>query len=261
MPMRGDRRLRAFTVLAAASFAAVSPIAQSQVSGDPAGIAEYRASYEVTHDGRRAATAEFSVVAAGAGEYLYRSVTEVRGLLKLIAPNPATEQSRLRLAGADLRSLQFDYVDGSRKGEDNFSINYDMAAGRIRITRAEGTETLPFEPDLLDRGSLQVAVMRDLASCRLPRSYRWVNDDGITTYRYERLDDRVAETGAGNMPTLRFRQQREGSSRQSILWLAPSQSFVPVIVEQIDDGETETVYTLSEITVTKPQTAACSGFR
>ena len=252
--MQGDRSLPAAAILAAAVLAATPAAGQAP-------IAEYRASYDVRHEGRRAATAEFSVVATGGGEYLYRSVTEVRGLLRLIAPNPATEQSRMRLSGTDLLSLQFDYVDGSRKGEDNFAIAYDAAGGQIRITRADGMETLPYQADLLDRGSLQVAVMRDLASCRLPGTYRWVNDDGITAYRYERLEDRDAETGAGTFPSMRFRQQREGSSRQSILWLAPSQSYVPVIVEQIDDGVTETVFTLSAITVTTPPTARCSGFR
>lgn len=257
--MRGHRRLLEIAAPAAAVLAATALAASPSVAQTP--IALYRASYEVRHEGRRAANAEFSVVAAGNGEYVYRSVTEVRGLLKLIAPNPATEQSRMRLSRNDLLTLQFDYEDGSRKGEDSFSIAYDIAAREIRISRADGTQVLPYEPDLLDRGSLQVAVMRDLASCRLPGSYRWVNDDGITVYRYERLEDREADTGAGSFATMRFRQQREGSSRQSILWLAPSQSFVPVIVEQMDDGVTETVFTLSEITVTAPATAECSGFR
>ena len=252
--MQGDRILLPIAALAATALA--SPPAAAQ-----AGVAEYQASYEVRHNGRRAADVEFSVTATASGEYLYRSVTEARGLLKLVSPNPATEQSRVRLAGNDLRSMQFDYVDGSRKGEDNFSIAYDVAAGQIRITRADGAETLPYEPDLLDRGSLQVAVMRDLAACRLPGPYRWIDEDGIRTYRYERLDDGEAQTGAGNFATLRFLQQREGSSRQSILWLAPSQSFVPVIVEQMDDGEIETVYTLRAIAVTTPPPAACSGFR
>jgi hypothetical protein len=250
--------MRADTIrLGLATLAAVAAIpAAAQLQ-----IAEYRASYEVRNGGRRAADAEFSVVAAADGEYVYRSVTEARGLLKLVAPNPATEESRLRLAGDALVSMQFNYVDGSRKGEDNFSIAYDTAAGQIRIMRTDGAETLPYEADLLDRGSLQVAVMRDLARCRQPGTYRWIDDDGIKTYRYERLDDAVAETGAGDFPTLRFRQQREGSSRQSILWLAPSVSYVPVIVEQIDDGETETVFTLNDITVTTPATSTCSGFR
>ncbi len=252
--MSSDRSFLPIAALAATVFAAPPSTAQPVV-------AEYQASYEVRHDGRRAANVEFSVTSTGSGEYLYRSVTEARGLLKLVAPNPATEQSRIRLAGNELRALQFDYVDGSRKGEDNFSIAYDATAGEIRITRADGAATLPYEPGLLDRGSLQVAVMRDLASCRLPDTYRWVNDDGITAYRYERLEDRDAETGAGTFPAMRFRQQREGSSRQSILWLAPSQSFVPVIVEQLDDGEIETVYTLTDIAVTTPPPAACSGFR
>jgi hypothetical protein len=252
--MRGDRLLLPVATLAATMLAAPTSTAQPL-------IAEYRASYEVRHDGRRAADVEFSVAATGDGEYLYRSVTEARGLLKLIAPKPATETSRVRLAGNELRSLHFDYVDGSRKGEDSFSIAFDERAGEIRVTRGDGAQSLPLESDLLDRGSLQIAVMRDLAACRLPGPYRWVDEDGIRTYRYERLEDQVAETGAGEFETIRLRQLREGSSRESILWLAPSQSFVPVIVEQSDDGEIETVYTLTAITVSTPPPAACSGFR
>ena len=242
-------------ILAGTAFTAVPASGQAIV-------AQYRASYEVRHDGRRAADSEFSVVASGDGEYLYSSITEARGLLKLVAPNPATEQSRIRVNGNALQSLQFDYVDGSRKGEDNFSIAFDMGGGEIRIVRAAAAGiTLPFEQDLLDRGSLQVAVMRDLADCRLPGTYRWVDEDGIKIYRYVRLEDQVAETGAGNFASLRFSQQRDGSSRQSILWLAPEFGYAPVIVEQIDSGEVETVYTVQDIDLMTPAPAQCSGFR
>ena len=252
--MRGTRKLFVVTALVVTAACALPVAAQSRV-------AEYRASYEVSHKGRRAANAEFSVVAAGDAEYLYSSITEPRGLLKLLVPGPATESSRLRLSANRLQPIQFDYVDGSRKGEDNFSVAFDPAGGEVRITRAEGVETLPFDQDLLDRGSLQVALLRDLANCSFPGPYRWVDDDGVKIYRYERLDDAEAKTAAGSFPTVRFSQQRESSSRQSILWLAPSLGFVPVYVEQIDNGETETVYSLEDITIITSQTAQCSGFR
>jgi Protein of unknown function (DUF3108) len=252
--MRPDCMLLRVAVATAVLVAVAEATAQS-------GIAEYRATYEVRHKGRRAADTEFSVAAAGNGEYLYASTTQARGLLKLLAPGPATEHSRLRVADGALQALQFEYVDGSRGGDDNFSIAFDRASGEVRITRADGLQTLALERDLLDRGSLQVALLRDLASCRMPGPYRWVDDDGIRTYSYERVEDATAETAAGDFPTVRFVQQREGSSRQSILWLAPSLSFVPVYVEQIEDGETVTVYTLESIAVSAPQTAECSGFR
>jgi hypothetical protein len=251
--MRGARTRPAAAALAVAALAALPAAAQAQV-------AEYRASYEVSHNGRRAANAEFSVVAAGDAEYVYTSTTEARGLLSLVVPGPATERSRLRLSGNRPVSIQFDYVDGSRKGEDNFSLAFDPATAEVRITRADSADTLPLEPDLLDRGSLQVALLLDLASCSFPGPYRWVDEDGIKTYRYLRLDDAQAETIAGKFPTVRFSQQREGSSRESILWLAPELSFVPVYVEQIDNGKMETVYSLKDIEIITPQTAQCSGF-
>jgi hypothetical protein len=224
-------------------------------------LAEYRAHYEVRHNGRRAADVEFSVVADGAGRYIYTSITETRGLLRLVAPSPVTERSQFRFDGNRLLAVQFDYTVGSRTNDDNYSIAFDAARSEVRITRADGTQTLPHEPELLDRGSLQVALMRDLSRCELPGPYRWVDDDGITTYRYADLGNAETDTGAGRFATVRFSQQREGSSRTTVLWLAPALGFLPVFVEQIRDGATETVYNLQEVTVITPVTADCSGFR
>jgi hypothetical protein len=249
-----DRILLCLTALAGAAL-------YSDLAAGQAGVAEYLAVYDVRHKGRRIAETEFSVVAEGNNQYLYSSSTAARGLLKLLSPNPAIERSRMSVAGSRILPIHFDFMDGSRKGEDSYSIAFDATRGEVRITRPVGTEILPLEPNLLDRGSLQVALMRDLANCTLPGPYRWVDEDGIRTYRYERLEDARADTGAGSFAAVRFSQQREGSSRNTILWLAADLGFLPVLVEQIEAGESQTVYSLESVTGIVPRTSECSGFR
>ena len=230
-------------------------------AAEPAGIAEYQAEYEVRYKGRRVADAVFSVTSNADSEFIFRSSTRARGLLRLASPNPATDESRFRLENERLQPVGFHFVDGSRKGEDNFAIAFDRAAGEIRVTRESGVQSLTLENDLLDRGTLQVAIMRDLAACKMPGPYRYVDDDGIAMSQYNRLDDLTAETGIGMLATVRFSQQREGSSRNTVLWLAPDFAFLPVRIEQFRNGELQTAFMLESLAGIERKASTCSGFR
>lgn len=225
------------------------------------GITTYTAAYQAHYNGRHAANAEFRVTAEPDGSYEFSSTTAARGLYRLAAPRPMVERSRFGLSNGRIAPIRFEYQDGSRKGEDNYVIDFDAAAGELRITDAAASRELRHEDGLLDRGSLQVALMLDLAACRQPGPYRYVDDDGIRTYDYERLDDQNADTGIGSLATVRFAQQRAGSSRRTVIWLASDYAYVPVRIEQIEDGEIETEFILERLDGIQRAAPACSEFR
>jgi hypothetical protein len=238
---------------------AASAVLASPAAGQAA-VSEYTANYAVEYKGRHVARAEFSVSADGGGQYLFRSSTEARGLYRLASPKPAVESSRFSLADGEVRPLHFEFEDGSRKGEDNYSIGFDRGQGRVRVTASGETLDLPLEADLLDRGSLQVALMRDLARCRQPGPYRFVDEDGIRSYHYEQLEDLTAETGAGPYAAVRFAQRREGSSRSTVLWFARDLDYLPVRIEQFRDGELETVFSLESVDGIDSRSSSCAAF-
>jgi hypothetical protein len=235
----------------------VPPKARAQADA----ITVYSADYEVRYKGRHVANATFAVRSLAPGEYQFDSSTAARGLLRLASPNAALETSRFDIAAGKLRPQHFSYEDGSRKGEDNFTIDFDASNDVIRVMGPQVSLTLPFEPDLLDRGSLQVALMHTLNQCIAPQQLRYVDDDGVATYRYSRLEDLAADTGIGDVPTVRFAQQSEGSSRRTIIWLAPEYGFVPVRIEQERNGEVETVFTLESVSGVAKSAPPCSSFR
>jgi len=226
---------------------------------EPGTVVEYTAEYEVRHKGRRMARAEFGVAADVDGQFVFNSSTKARGVWRLAAPKPAVERSVFNVEAGLVIPSRFDYQDGSRKGEDNYSVEFDAPAREIRIDGAAGAKSLPFEDELLDRGSLQVALMLDLGNCTLPGPYRYIDEDEIRVYRYERLEDVEAETGIGSLETIRFSQQREGSSRNTILWLAPELAYLPVRIEQIRNGEIETVFSLKDVNGLEREAPNCSG--
>jgi hypothetical protein len=224
-------------------------------------VAEYSAEYEVRYKGRRVARAEFSVAAEGNGQFLFKSSTRARGIWRLASPNEAIELSRLAVMDGRIAPSSFNYEDGSRKGEDNYSLEFEPSAGVVRITGPGGATSVPYQTGLLDRGSLQVALMFELASCRLPGPMRYVDDGSVREYRYERLEDLPADTGIGTLDSVRFSQSREGSSRTTILWLAPELAYLPVVIEQIRGGEIETVFILDSLSGLERAESNCSSLR
>jgi len=230
------------------ALAALVPLAPPLVPRAEAQVPTYSAVYDVTYKDRRAGTSEFSITAdAATGQYTFTSSTQARGILRLARPNPAVDRTVFELVGGRVRPLEFWYEDGSRKGEDNVHIVFDWKAMQARLESANGVRTLELARDTLDRGSMQVAIMLAMRADAPVGPYSLIDEDGFKAYTYAVEVPAAADTGLGPVPTERVLQQREGSSRSTMLWLAPSLEYVPVRIEQIRDGAPETVFLLDSI--------------
>jgi len=229
-----------------ASFTLLS-ICAAGVAAAEAVLPTYAATYEVIHKRRTVGSSEFSVSYDGAKDiYTFRSRTEVKGMLRLVSPNAVVERSDFVVRDGEIRPLEFWYEDGSRKGEDNVHAVFDWDAGTVAIA-AERRSELALQPGVLDRGSMQVAVMRDMASSAMPGPYVLADEDALKTYEYVLEGEERTQTPLGELTTLRYRQQRQGSSRSTALWVAPQLEYLAVRIEQIRDGEADTVFVLESV--------------
>ncbi|HEY8522024.1 MAG TPA: DUF3108 domain-containing protein [Gammaproteobacteria bacterium] len=212
-------------------------------------IATYTAVYDVEYRGRQLGRSEFSVSRdAATGRYVFASRTEARGLVgRLASPDPTVERSEFVLDAGRIRPLEYRYEDGTRGGDDDLTVVFDWDANVARITDDDGARELPIEPGVLDRGSLQAQLMRDLATAGAPDRYRLVDDDGVQEYGYTAQGTEEVRTGAGVFETHVYVQQREGSSRSTWLWVAPALGYLPVRIEQRRDAETRTAFLLRSI--------------
>ncbi len=232
------------TAVAAATFLAVGTCH----AADPS-IATYRAVYEVEYKGKPLGTSEFSVTYDASRQlYRFESRTMARGLLKLVSPNPVVERSDFRVEGSLIQPLEFWYEDGSRKGEDNLHVVFQWDTRTAVVDGEHGRRELSVAPGVLDRGSLQVALMRDLARTGQPGSYELADEDAVKPYHYTVNGEETIPTGLGELRCIALVQQRQGSSRSTLLWLAADHDYVPARIEQRRDGEIQTAFTLQSYT-------------
>ena len=115
------------------------------------------------------------------------------------------------------------------------------------ISNAGGRREMALPDPALDRGSLQVALMRDLATTGAPRTYLLADEDSVADYEYTENGTATMQTGVGPVATRIFTQQRAGSSRATWLWVAPELGFLPVRIEQRRDGEVQTAFELLSV--------------
>jgi hypothetical protein len=220
----------------------------SAAAADPA-IPTYSAIYEVAYKGKDLGTSEFKVSYDAASDtYEFSSRTMAKGLLKLASPNPVVERSHFRIANGRIRPIEFWYEDGSRKGEDNLHVEFDWER-RVAIMSGDGSRReVALEDRTLDRGSMQVALMRDMIAAQRPGDYRLAGEDGAQGYAFTDNGEATTDTGIGTLKTRSFTQQREGSSRSTWLWFAPELSYLPARIEQRRDGEVQTAFKLASVT-------------
>lgn len=227
----------AVAVLAVASF-------DAQAAEDPT-VATYTATYRAEYKGKDAGTAEFSVrYLADRDIYEFSSSVLAKGLLKLARPKPAVERSQFRVTSAGVQPLEFWYEDGSRSGEDNFHVVFDWERRVATVSSDAGRREIALPGPTLDRGSLQAALMRDVAAAGLQPTYKLADEDSIADYAYTENGTATVQTGIGPVEARIVTQQRAGSSRETWLWLAPELRFLPVRIEQRRDGEVQTAFAL-----------------
>jgi hypothetical protein len=225
--------------------AAALAVAADDASGADAPVATYTATYIVEYKGKDAGTAELAVRKLPDSDlYEFRSTVMAKGMLKLVRPKPAIERSHFRVHADGLRPVEFWYEDGSRSGDDNVHVVFDWDRGVVTFNSAEARREMAVPKGAVDRGTLQVARMRDFASPDVPHSYTIVDDDSVAEYEYTDNGAATITTKAGSHATRVFTQQRPGSSRTTQLWVAPDLEFLPVRIEQRRDGEVQTALVL-----------------
>jgi hypothetical protein len=236
-----------FSGLVASAFLALAPLTAPAEQGGYE-IPTYTATYEVRYKGKRVGRSELTVTHdKELGLYHFRSETMARGLLRLLRPNPVVERSNFRVTEGRICPLDFWYEDGSRHGEDNVHVAFDWRHRVATTTGEDGTSEVALEPGVLDQGSLRVALMRDMASATRPDTYKLVDGDSIKRYEYHSNGEQMLQTPLGKLQTETFVQQRVGSSRRTLLWVAPQLRYLPVRIEQQKDGETTTAMILRSV--------------
>jgi len=258
--MQEDRELRNTGYFRAAWFAVASLAAFSIVTlghvpsaraADATVPKPFVATYAVTFRGISGGTLRMEFRAnsttGSATQYTLETHANPSALARLFVSHDAVERSVMELTPQGLRPLSW-FADDAKSGSSgDGKVQFDWAAQRV-TGEAEGKPvSLPTEPGMQDRMSMQVSVMAELMRGKEPGTIVMLNDDNVRHYSYMRTGTEALDTALGRIDTLIYESTRPNSNRLSRMWHAPSLDYLPVRMEQVRKGKVETVMTLVSV--------------
>ncbi len=224
------------TLLAGATLA----LATSVSHGNDAELEPYKARYQVSYRGLNGGQIESSLKRGSApGQWLYET-RAYPSLLGRVAVSPnARERSVMQVTPSGVRPLSFDFDDGSDGSSKDVRLRFDWSAGRVR-GEAEGTPfDLAVPPGVQDTASVQAAMIIELLAGRSPAGFPILTGSKLREYRYWPDGRAKVTTPYGQFDTVIWANQRDGSTRLTKVWHAPSLGFVPVQAIQYRKGREE----------------------
>jgi hypothetical protein len=211
----------------------------------PRALQPYAARYQVSYRGLSGGQIA-SALSRGTEPGLWRYETRAYpNLFGRIAVSPqARERSSMQVTAAGVRPMTFNFDDGSADVSKDVRFTFDWKAGRVRGEVEGQPLDLEIPPDTQDTASVQAAMIVELLAGRTPTGFPILTGRKLRHYRYWPEGRETVDTPFGRLDTVIWASQRDGSTRVTKVWHAPSLGYVPVQALQYRKGKPEVQMTL-----------------
>jgi hypothetical protein len=206
-----------------------------------ADLAPFKATYAIRWNGMAAGTGHLQLQKLDDGRWSYESRVQSRGLFRLAIPSNQVSKSVFRIVDGKV------VPDTFTSDEKSQSITFDWQSGRVTGTVDRKKVDLPIQPGLLDTLSVQVALMQELLSERMPARFVLVDEDRIKDYRYAVEGSEAINSIAGEHRADIFSSRRPGSRKATYFWCARELGYLPLKVERRNGREVEWSMTLTTL--------------
>lgn len=182
--------------------------------------------------------------------WLYETHAAPSLLASLIVSAKSLEQSRFRVTAAGVEPRGYSLTDGSKEHSEDTTLLYDWQHGRVSGRARGEAVALELAPGTQDAMSIRAAVIVDLLAGREPKEYAMIDGRELKHYVYTRGSRARLDTALGAIDTVIFDSDRKGSDgrgRSWRYWYAPSLGWLPVRIEQREDGQTRMLLTVKSL--------------
>ncbi len=229
------------TAPAAAPAAAAQNVVAGAQSDAAPGLRAHAIVYRAAFKGMGAGSLELTLRHETVpGTWVYETRAYPSFLASFVINPRSRERSAFGLdAAGRVAPHHYRLDDGTPEHRDDVELSYDRTHGRV-TGRARGTAfELPLEPGTQDAMSIRLAVSVDLLAGRDPADYPMIDGSELKHFVYRRVGHERIHTALGQLDTVVYTSERRGAGprdRTWRYWYAPALDWLPVRIEQREDG-------------------------
>ena len=196
---------------------------------------------------------------AEADHWIYETRANPSFLARLVVSSASLERSWFKVTPEGVEPMHYKLDDGTSKHGDDAEFRYDWEHGRVAGTVRGAALDLATVPGLQDVMSIRAAPMADLLAGRELHEYPMLDGREIKRYVYTRGGTEKIKTALGEVDTVivnSVRKGADGHGRMWRYWYAPSLNWLPVRIEQREDGQTRMALTVRSLKWLEPAAPA-----
>lgn len=220
----------------AALLALLALLAISPAMADPIDLKHFKATYTAEWKGITAGTTVLELRPAGPGQYEYSSTSNARGIFRMAFSETLTQVSTFHLQDGAVQPLTFRGVD---EKEREINLSFDWTGMRVVGVAKGHAVDLPLTAGAQDAMSLQIHVLRGLATGKVPPVIWMIDGDKLKDYELRLEGSARIDTALGELDTLVYTSRRPGSERLTRTWVAPAIGYLPVRAVRVRGKKTE----------------------
>lgn len=201
----------------------------SGITAEPEKLNIYSATYKVSYK-KYSATTYVNLSESGNGTFTYSSITKPNGIAKLYGR--IIEKSTFLFDKQLYEPISYDII--SRRPN---SVKFDWVNNTAETRHKSEITTHNLEGGELDLLTLQLQLATDLRTNTLRTTYQVINKDSAFEYEIEDLGIENVNFLDHQFYARKIKQQRNGSSRHTLIWFAPELDYRMVKVEHYKKNE------------------------
>ncbi|MGH8501315.1 MAG: DUF3108 domain-containing protein [Gammaproteobacteria bacterium] len=211
-------------------------------------IADFSARYHIKKAGLNVIATTITLT-RGAENIVYRSEAEPIGMASwLFGDHRIYEQAVLEQVDGQVIPLNYRYTHkGSDKNRNEYyRYNWDRNVAQVNF-RGEH-KALKIPDGTLDNFSLQLALIQDARNGRTKLTYPVISKGELKTYTFTNLGRETIETPLGEFEAVKLeRRKHDDENTTYTTWYAPRLNYLPVKVENREDGDVVLSLLLEEV--------------
>ncbi|MCB1757000.1 MAG: DUF3108 domain-containing protein [Gammaproteobacteria bacterium] len=233
-------------MLGTAARLAHSQTAAPNLQQGVSGITPFYVEYDVGNNLINAGVAKLSLKSQG-DEWIYSLVTEPSGIFRLTGKGRIHEVSIINVNKDRLIPRSYSYSQAGDEKRRNIDAQFNWEGKQLTIQSRGEEETEALTDPILDRLSVTLAVMDQVRKGFSNAEMQVLDAGKIKTMEFINEGKETLDTKLGRMETIVVRRTREGSSRETVTWFAPSLNYVPVQMEQLKRGKLVARLTINKL--------------
>ena len=232
----GIKLKRALTLLSLIILTHWTPAGHAENGADA--ITPYEVTYRATRSGASIDTTSTLSYDNDTGEWVFETSSDPRGIAAIFVKSVPTEVTRFVVEGGELRPLDYGRVNGAEQTKSDTQVVFDWAAGKALAKQGQTRAELDLEPGTMSPVTADLTMRVALRNGAERVSFPVLEGGQLRQYDYQPLGEGGKQnTAIGAFETIKYQLTRSGSKRELVMWLAPELDFLPVYMEQIQDGK------------------------